>query len=279
MKIRLDVFGVEVGGFAFVFWGALFEEGADAFEVVVALIDAGAVGIDALEALGGEDGGCLAEDTELALDGADGHDAVATQWGKEMLLEESVEFLGGGDAIDESYVEGIVGRDRLSKEEHLACLVDAELVDKMHDAGGVVGDAYLSRGDGKGGVVAADNHVAREAEVASTSPYATIYTGNDRNWRFLNTTNQLFHRNIVCQRVFTILGQFTDVVTCTPDAFTALCFDYDADALLVIAILNGVLQFGTHCFAEAVEVVGVLHLDVADAIFDFFVYYHSVIKS
>jgi len=179
------VLGVEVGGFAFVFWGALFEEGADAFEVVVALIDAGAVGIDALEALGGEDGGCLAEDAELALDGADGHDAVATQWGKEMFLEESVEFLGGGDAIDESHVKGIVGGDGLSEKEHLACLVDAELVDEMHDARGVVRDAYLSRSDGKGGIVAADNHIAREAQVAGASPHRTVDTGDDGDRRFL----------------------------------------------------------------------------------------------
>ena len=42
---------VEVGGFAFVFGGALFEEGPDALEVVIALVDPGAVGVDALEAL------------------------------------------------------------------------------------------------------------------------------------------------------------------------------------------------------------------------------------
>ena len=102
-----------------------------------------------------------------------------------MLLEESVEFLGCGDAIDESYVEGIVGGDRLSEEEHLACLVDAELVDEVHDARGIVRDAYLSRGDGKGGIVAADNHIAREAQVAGASPHRPVDTGDDGDGRFL----------------------------------------------------------------------------------------------
>ena len=263
---------VEVGGFAFVFGGALFEEGADAFEVVIALIDAGAVGVDSFEALGGEGRRRLAEDAELALDGADGHDAVATQRSEEVVFEDGIQFVGGCDAVDESYVQGVVSGDGLSQEEHLAGFVDAQLIDEVHDARGVVWDAYLGRGDGEGSVVAADNHVARETEVAGSSPDACIDTGNDGDWGFLDAADELFHRDVVCQWVFTVLRELTDVVTGAPDAFAALGFDDDADAFLGVAVANGVLQFFAHCLAEAVEVVGILHLDIADAIvyFDFY---------
>ena len=47
---KSTLLSVEVGGFAFVFGGAFFDEGPDALQVVIALIDAGAVGIDAFEA-------------------------------------------------------------------------------------------------------------------------------------------------------------------------------------------------------------------------------------
>ena len=104
---------------------SLLEEGADAFEVVGTFIDFGAVGIDTLEALGGNDGGCTAEDAELTLDGADGHDAVASQRCEEMLFEEAVQLVGGGHMVDEADVEGVEGCDGGAEEEHLTCLVHA----------------------------------------------------------------------------------------------------------------------------------------------------------
>ena len=261
---------VEVGGFAFVFGGAFFEEGADALEVVIAFIDAGAVGVDALEALGGEGGRGLAQDAELALDGADGHDAVATQGIQEVVLKDSVELLGFRDAVDETHIEGVVGRDGLRQEEHLASLVDAQLVDEVHDAGSIVRDTYLGRGDGKGSIITADNHVAREAQVAGTTPHTTVDAGNDGDGRLLDTAQELLHGDVVSQGVFAVLREFADVVTGAPDAFTALGLDDDADALLVVAVADGFLQFFAHGLAEAVEVVGVLHLDVTDAIVYFF---------
>ena len=261
---------VEVGGFAFVFGGAFFEEGADAFEVVVALIDTGAVGVDALEALGGEGGRGLAQDAELSLDGADGHDAVATQGIQEVVLKDSVELLGLRDTVDETHIEGVVGRDWLSQEEHLAGLVDAQLVDEVHDAGSVIRDAYLGRSDGEGGVVGADDHVARETQVAGTAPHAAVDAGDDGDGRLLNAAQELLHGDIVGQGVFAVLRELANVVTCAPDAFTALGLNDDADALLVVAVADGFLQFFAHGLAEAVEVVGVLHLDVADAIVYFF---------
>ena len=138
----------------------------------------------------------------------------------------------------------------------------------MHDAGGVVGDAYLGGCDGEGGVVGTHNHVARQAEVAGTAPYRSTDAGNDGNWGILHSTQQLLHRHIVCQRVFTVLRQFTDVVSGAPHTFAALGFDNDADAFLVIAVLDSGNQFVAHLFAQAVEVLRVLHLDIADAVVD-----------
>ena len=130
---------------------------SDALQVVLALVDPRAVGVDALEVLRRQDSGGLAQDAELPLDGADGHDAVAAQGIQEVVLQDSAQLLGLRDTVDEAHIEGVVGRDGLRQEEHLAGLVDAQLVDEVHDAGGIVGDAYLGRGDGEGGVVGADN--------------------------------------------------------------------------------------------------------------------------
>ena len=77
---------VQVFGFAFVFWGALFEERVDALQIVGALVDLGAVGVDAFEALRRQHGGRLAQYAKLSLDGADGHDAVAAQGIQELFL-------------------------------------------------------------------------------------------------------------------------------------------------------------------------------------------------
>ena len=260
---------VEVGGFAFVFGGALFEEGPDALQIVVALIDPRAVGVDALEALRRQRRCGLAQDAELPLDGADGHDAVAAQRIQEVVLQDGIQLLGLRDTVDEAHIEGVIGRDGLSQEEHLTGLVDAQLVDEVHDTRGIVGDAYLGRGDGEGGVVGADNHVAREAQVAGTAPHAAVDAGDDGDGRLLDAAQELLHGDVVSQGVFAVLRQLTDVVTGAPDAFTALGLDDDADAFLVVAVVDGGLKFLTHGLAEAVEVVGVLHLDVANPIVDY----------
>ena len=259
---------VEVGGFAFVFGGALFEEGPDALQVVIALVDPRAVGVDALEALRRQRRRGLAQDAELPLDGADGHDAVAAQGIQEVILQDGVQLLGLSDAVDEAHIEGVVGRDGLGQEEHLTGLVDAQLVDEVHDAGGIIRDAYLGRGDGEGGVVGADNHVAREAQVAGTAPHAAVDAGDDGDGRLLNAAQELLHGDVVGQGVFAVLRELADVVAGAPDAFTALGLDDDADAFLVVAVVDGVLKFLTHGLAEAVEVVGVLHLYITDAIVD-----------
>ena len=259
---------VEVGGFAFVFGGAFFEEGPDALQVVVALVDPRAVGVDALEALRRQGRRGLAQYAELPLDGADGHDAVATQGIQEVVLQDGVQLLGLRDTVDETHIEGVVGRDGPGKEEHLAGLVDAQLVDEVHDAGGIIRDAYLGRGDGEGGVVGADNHVARETEVAGTAPHTAVDAGNDGDGRLLDAAQELLHGDVVGQGVFAVLRELADVVAGAPDAFTALGLDDDADAFLVVAVVDGVLKFLTHGLAEAVEVVGVLHLDVANPIVD-----------
>ena len=259
---------VEVGGFAFVFGGALFEEGPDALKVVGALVDPGAVGVDALEALRRQRRRGLAQDAELPLDGADGHDAVATQGIQEVVLQDGVQLLGLRDAVDKTHIQGVVGRDGRGEEEHLAGLVDAQLVDEVHDAGGVIRDAYLGRGDGEGGVVGADDHVAREAQVAGTAPHTAVDAGDDGDGRLLDAAQEFLHGDVVGQGVFAVLRQLTDVVAGAPDAFTALGLDDDADTFLGVAVVDGGLKFLTHGLAEAVEVVGVLHLDVADPIVD-----------
>lgn len=114
---------VQVCSLALVLWAAFFEEGTDAFEVVGTFIDFGAVGVDALETLGGNDRGSTAEDAELPFDGADGHDAVAPQGCEEMLFEERVQLVRLCHMVDESYVEGVEGCDGCAEEEHLTGFV------------------------------------------------------------------------------------------------------------------------------------------------------------
>lgn len=116
---------VQVCSLALVVWAAFFEEGTDAFEVVGAFIDFGAVGIDTFETLGGDDRGGTAEDAELSLDGTDGHDAVASKRGKEMLFEECVQFVWLCHMVDKTDVEGVEGCDGRAEEEHLTRLVHA----------------------------------------------------------------------------------------------------------------------------------------------------------
>ena len=120
-----------------------------------------------------------------------------------MLFQNSIQLFWCCDTIDESDIQGIVSSNWLGQEEHLAGLVNAQLVDEMHDTRGIVGDAYLGRGDGEGGIIAADNHVARKAQVAGTSPHTATDTRNNRDWRLLDTTQELLHGDIVCQGVFT----------------------------------------------------------------------------
>ena len=158
-----------------------------------------------------------------------------------MVLQDSVELLGLRDAVDESYVQGIVCRDGLGQEEHLAGFVDAQLVDEVHDAGSVVGDTYFSRCDGEGGLVGADDHVAREAEVAGTTPHTAVDTGDDGDGRLLDTAQELLHGDVVGQGVFAVLRELADIVAGAPDAFTALGLDDDADALQVVAVVDGFL--------------------------------------
>lgn len=142
----------------------------------------------------------------------------------------------------------------------------------MHDARGVVGDANLGGCDGEGGAVGTYNHVARQAEVTCTAPDGAADAGNDGNGRVLYGSQQLLHRYVVGQRVFAVLWQFADVVSSTPHAFVALCLDDNADTFLVIAFTNGIDQFVAHLLAQAIEVLRILHFDVADAVVDNGVY-------
>ena len=138
----------------------------------------------------------------------------------------------------------------------------------MHNARSVVRDADLGRGDGEGGRVGADDHVARQAEVAGAAPDRSVHTGDDGDRGVLDAAEQLFHRNVVSQRVVTGLGQFVNVVAGAPYALVALRFDDDADALVLISLHDGFGQFPAHHFAQAVEMFAVLHFDQADPVLD-----------
>lgn len=278
MWLNITELLVEVGGFAFVLRWAFLEESVDTFLIVFAAVHARAIGVDALKTLGRHRSSGLAEDAELAFDGRDAEDRVATEWGTEFLLEQVVELFNGCDMVNETYVERILRRDRIGGEEHLASLIDAELVDEVHDTGRVVRDADFRGCDSESGSVSRNNHVATEAQVARATPDGSIGASDDRNRYILYLTQQLFHGHFVGQRVGAVGWQFVDVMSGRPDTVFALGSEDDTYALFGIGFVDSIDELGTHGLAQAVEMVGILHGNPCDAVVDVEINHRSFVK-
>jgi hypothetical protein len=61
-------------------------------------------------------------------------------------------------------------------------------------------------------------------------------------------------------------------VSGTPYTFLALCLDDNAHALAFVTSIQGISQLLTHFITQTVEMVGILHLHITDAIFDNSIY-------
>ena len=102
-----------------------------------------------------------------------------------MFFEHLVELIARCHAIDQSHVQCIGGLNGCGQEEHLTRLVQPQLVDKVHNARGVIGYADLGRCDGESGIVGSNDHIAAEAVIPSESferinAYRTrVYQGAD----------------------------------------------------------------------------------------------------
>jgi len=65
-----------------------------------------------------------------------------------------------------------------------------------------------------------------------------------------------------------------DIMSGTPYPSVALSFDDDAYTLMIIATLNGIHELMTHFFAKTIEVLAVLHLNIAYPVFYNSIYQH-----
>lgn len=238
-------------------------EGLDAFAVVLAVIDFAADGLNELEGFGGE-GDAAGEESELAFEGADGEGGIGADFFRE-VAGEAFQLGGGNQVVEDSEIEALRGRDGFCGEKHFLGFVEAEEVDEMNEAGGIVGDADFCGGHCEGSRFVADENIAGEGQVAGSAPDAAVDFGDDGAGVFLNPAQEGFQRTAIGERVASGLGQLVHIVPGGPDLGFFGGADNDCVDSGGFKFVEGLQDFRDGCLTEAIAFGRIVEGDDPDA--------------
>ena len=128
---------------------------------------------------------------------------------------------------------------RLGGEEHLPGQGHAHCVEDVEDAGEIVGDPQPGRGDGKRGVLGADQDIADKGQFTGAAPDAALQHGDDRGRAALDGPDGLLQGIVVGQGVPAGLGKFADVMARGPDLGAGVGPEHNHPGLLIDQVVQG----------------------------------------
>ena len=125
-----------------------------------------------------------------------------------MIVGEILQFRRRHQVIEQAGLEGPRRRHRQAGNKHLPGQGQADHIDDVQDAGGIVGHPQSRRGDGKGGLFRADEDVADHGQLDRAPPDAALQHGDHRRRTALDGPDGLLQGIVVGQRVPAGLGKF-----------------------------------------------------------------------
>jgi len=181
-------------------------------------------------------------------------------------ITEGLQLIARHEVVEDAELHGTVGADRPGGEKHLAGHARPDHIDEMQDAGGIVRDTDLGRGDGECGAGAADGDIADKREVTGTSPDTPLDHGDHRGRKQLDRPQGLLQRVVVGKRVTSRHRQLRDVEPRRPDLDTRCGTDDNSAGLALFEKLQRLDQFAQQLVGKAVSRLGVIEDDGTDVV-------------
>ena len=153
---------------------------------------------------------------------------------------------------------------RLGGAEHLPGQGHAQLVEDVEDTREIVGYPQPRRGNGKRGVLRADQDVADKGQLAGAAPDAALQHGDDRGRAALDGPDGLLQGIIVGQGVPAGLGEFADVMARGPDLGAGVGPEHNHPGLLIDQVVQGFDHLIDQAPAQGIAPAVMIQGDSAD---------------